>query len=105
MSKVTSKLQVTIPKAIAEKYCIKPGDEIEFKPAGTQIRVVPPQGRRKRLSRAELLRLFDEEEVRIQDRWKNVTVIEPVGDRGWTREDLYRQDGRSRGEPANGESD
>ena len=33
MAKVTSKLQVTIPKAIAEQYGIKPGDEIEFRPS------------------------------------------------------------------------
>ncbi len=38
MSKVTSKLQVTIPKVIAEQYGIKPGDEIEFVPAGEVIR-------------------------------------------------------------------
>jgi AbrB family looped-hinge helix DNA binding protein len=30
MAKVTSKLQVTIPKAIADRYRIRPGDEIEF---------------------------------------------------------------------------
>ncbi len=39
MSKVTSKLQVTIPKVIANQYGIKPGDEIEFLPAGESIRV------------------------------------------------------------------
>ncbi len=42
MSKITSKLQVTIPKAIADQYGIKPGDEIEFQPAGDVIRVIPP---------------------------------------------------------------
>jgi AbrB family looped-hinge helix DNA binding protein len=29
MGKVTSKLQVTVPKAIAQRYGIRPGDEIE----------------------------------------------------------------------------
>jgi AbrB family looped-hinge helix DNA binding protein len=32
MSKVTSKLQITIPKALAERYGIHPGDEIDFEP-------------------------------------------------------------------------
>jgi AbrB family looped-hinge helix DNA binding protein len=105
MSKVTSKLQVTIPKAIAEQYGIKPGDEIEFQPAGPQIRVVPPGKSRGRLSRAERLRLFDEEEGRIRERWKKLTVREPVEGRGWTREELYLENGRARGESSDGEPD
>ena len=34
MSKVTSKLQVTLPKTIADRYGIQPGDEIEWSAAG-----------------------------------------------------------------------
>jgi AbrB family looped-hinge helix DNA binding protein len=34
MPKVTSKLQLTVPKAIAEQYGIRPGDELEWIPAG-----------------------------------------------------------------------
>ena len=34
MSRVTSKLQVTIPKAVADRYGIAPGVEIAFEPAG-----------------------------------------------------------------------
>ena len=30
MSKVTSKLQVTVPKAAAERYGIRPGDAIDW---------------------------------------------------------------------------
>ena len=37
MAKVTSKLQVTVPKAIAEQYSIRPGDEIDWAPAGDVI--------------------------------------------------------------------
>ena len=40
MAKVTSKLQVTVPKALAEKYAIRPGDEIAWEAAGDVIRVV-----------------------------------------------------------------
>ena len=41
MSKVTSKLQLTVPKAIADKYGIRPGDELDWVAAGDSIR--PPQ--------------------------------------------------------------
>jgi AbrB family looped-hinge helix DNA binding protein len=47
MSKVTSKLQVTLPKAIAERFNIKPGDQIEWEAAGETIRVVPARKRTK----------------------------------------------------------
>jgi len=45
MAKVTSKLQLTVPKAIADRYGIKPGDELEWIPAGDVIRVVPGNSR------------------------------------------------------------
>jgi AbrB family looped-hinge helix DNA binding protein len=47
MSKVTSKLQVTVPKSIADRFNIKPGDNIEWEAAGEIIRVVPPRKRAK----------------------------------------------------------
>jgi len=59
MSKVTSKLQVTIPKTLADRYGIRPGDEIEWEAAGAFIRVIPPGGGRSRLDSAERLRVFD----------------------------------------------
>ena len=42
MAKVTSKLQVTMPKALAARYGIAPGDDIAWEAAGDVIRVVPP---------------------------------------------------------------
>ena len=42
MAKVTSKLQLTVPKAIADRYGIRPGDELDWVPAGDAIRVIPP---------------------------------------------------------------
>jgi bifunctional DNA-binding transcriptional regulator/antitoxin component of YhaV-PrlF toxin-antitoxin module len=36
---VTFKLQLTVPKAIADQYGICPGDELEWIPAGESIRV------------------------------------------------------------------
>ncbi len=98
MAKVTSKLQVTIPKAIADAYGIAPGDEIEFRPAGEVIRVVPPSTpKRRRLSVAERLRLFDESTARVRELQEDLELPdEPPADRGWTREELYTR-GRDSG--------
>ncbi len=94
MSKVTSKLQVTIPKAIAAQYGIEPGDQIEFRPAGDVIRVIPPEARTfGRLSVEERLRIFDEATKRQEEREKTMKrPSTPPKDRGWTREELYDRD-------------
>lgn len=89
-SKVTSKLQVTIPKALAERFGIRPGDEIEWEPAGSFIRVVPAGATRLRLEDVEeRLRLFDEATERQRTREGSNPPAGGLGDRGWTREDLY----------------
>lgn len=94
MSKVTSKLQVTLPKALAERYGIHPGDEIEFEPAGDVIRVLPPGRRAPRLDAAERLRLFDQATERQRARERRTPAPEGSGDRGWAREDLYERSER-----------
>ena len=37
MAKVTNKLQVTVPKAIADRFGIRPGDDITFQIEGNAI--------------------------------------------------------------------
>jgi len=105
MAKVTSKLQLTVPKAIADRYGIRPGDDLDWIPAGDAIRVVrsrldKPQGR----TIAERLALFDQAterqrrreispeptEIPAEPDWKPHEIA-----RGWRREDLYTR-GRSR---------
>ena len=95
MSKVTSKLQVTVPKALADRYQIRPGDDIRFEEAGEVIRVVPADAGRQpgRLDVASRLRLFDAATHRQRAREAERPARLSDG-RGWTREDLYRR-GRS----------
>jgi len=98
MSKVTSKLQVTLPKVIADRFGIRPGDEVDWQVAGEVIHVIPPPHRRPpRLSTAERLRLFDEATVRQRAYEAQIKAelgeIEQPKDRGWTREDAYRRGG------------
>lgn len=90
MAKVTSKLQVTLPKRLAEAHGIAPGDRIEFESSGNDIRIVTEAGKRPcELSREERLRLFDEATGRIQERAGRLPESTEAGQRGWTREDLY----------------
>lgn len=107
MAKVTSKLQLTVPKAIAERYKIRPGDSLEFVPAGEVIRVIPQksagtsQHSRSVEERLTLFRQMLERQRRREGRpgrvgeplerpWKPHEIA-----RGWRREDLYTR-GRTR---------
>jgi bifunctional DNA-binding transcriptional regulator/antitoxin component of YhaV-PrlF toxin-antitoxin module len=107
MAKVTSKLQLTVPKVIANQYGIKPGDELQWIPAGDAIRVIPQSSRGappNARSVAERLILFHKMVERQRRREKSSEKIsEPTGrrpkpheiERGWRREDLYTR-GRPR---------
>ena len=95
MAKVTSKLQVTVPKAIAQQFGIRPGSEIEWIPAGEVIRVVPPHRRRPGRNVETRLKLFDQATERQRARDEARPRGTRVVTRGWSREDLYRH-GRAR---------
>ena len=90
-SKVTSKLQVTIPKVLADQYGLVPGDEIAWRAAGPEIRLIPP--RAPELSLEERLKLFDAVLKRQRSREKARGTVEVAADRGWTREELYGRGG------------
>jgi bifunctional DNA-binding transcriptional regulator/antitoxin component of YhaV-PrlF toxin-antitoxin module len=110
MAKVTSKLQLSVPKVIADAYGIKPGDQLDWFPAGESIRVIPAKARRAgaHLGSVEMrLKLFRQMLERQRQREINPLRIEEAGnraerppkpheiERGWRREDLYTR-GRSR---------
>jgi len=90
MAKVTSKLQVTVPKAIADRYGLKPGDEIEWIAAGETIRVVPA-GRAPTIDVKLRLKLFDAATERQRRRQAHRRVTRALKDRAWRREDVYRR--------------
>ncbi len=93
---MTSKLQVTLPKALARQYRIEPGDEILWVAAGDAIRIVPARARTHSDTAEARLRLFDKatERQRERDTSKKARTREPR-QRGWKREELYQR-GRSR---------
>jgi AbrB family looped-hinge helix DNA binding protein len=94
VAKVTSKYQVTVPRAIAEEFKIRPGDEIDWVAAGEIIRVVPSVRKTASDDRESRLRLFDQATERLRNRAARRRE-KPSRDRGWRREDLYTR-GRSR---------
>ncbi len=98
MAKVTSKLQLTVPKAIASQYGIRPGDRVELTPAGEAIRLVPIKRRPKPIGAAERVRIFEGIMKRVDERAAkhNGRSAQRAGNRGWTREDLYNGRGLSR---------
>jgi bifunctional DNA-binding transcriptional regulator/antitoxin component of YhaV-PrlF toxin-antitoxin module len=98
MAKVTSKLQLTLPKAIADQYKIRPGDDLDWLPAGEAIRVIKRSAAESAQSATleQRLHLFDEATARQtkRERTKKMAKAEATGraaDRGWTREEIYRR--------------
>ncbi|MBN1459363.1 MAG: AbrB/MazE/SpoVT family DNA-binding domain-containing protein [Armatimonadetes bacterium] len=90
MSKVTSKLQVTVPKAVADQYGIRPGDEVDWVPAGDSVRLIPAGKPRPVLDVDARLKLFDQATER--QRRREECVVETGHERkarGWTRDELY----------------
>ena len=94
MAKVTSKRQVTVPKALADRYGIEPGAELEWQAAGDVIRVIPPGQRPRATSVETRLELFDaateRQNGRQQGRPRGGT---PPTERGWTRDELHERGG------------
>ena len=89
MVKVTSKLQVTVSKALAAELEIRPGDEVDWAVSGNGLRVTRSRDRRQPLDLATRLRLFDQATDRQRLREHNAQPIRPGSDRGWSREDLH----------------
>lgn len=96
MARVTSKLQVTIPRRLARECGIEPGAEIDWAAAGEGIRITPAN----RVESVETgrveqrLALFDRATERQKKRQRNRSQVK-ASERGWAREDLYER-GRTR---------
>ena len=95
MAKVTSKLQITVPKTLAAELGIHPGDDIDWTVSGNGLRVTPSTDRRPALDRESRLRRFDEATERQRRRRQDVEPVPARGARGWSREELYDR-GRTR---------
>jgi len=100
---VTSKLRLTVPKKIADQYGIRPGDELEWIPAGESIRVELVRRKARagqQLSAEEGMALFEANMERVdrlqaeqmkEARESNAPSMREK--RGWTREELCEDRG------------
>jgi len=88
MSKVTSKLQVSVPKSLAERYGIRPGDDVQWEAAGEIIRVIPPRRTVPQRTRDERLEIFDQA-TRRQAQRQAGREVSTSSERGWSRDELY----------------
>jgi AbrB family looped-hinge helix DNA binding protein len=88
MSKVTAKLQITLPKAIADRFSIRPGDEIEWRTTRDAIHILPPGAQGRPLDVEQRLALFDQATLRQRERQAKRRSPAAKG-RGWTRDELY----------------
>lgn len=83
---------MTIPKAIADKFAIVPGDELDWVATPDAVRVVPAKALKRPPSVAARLRLFDAATERQTARQLHAPRSK-ASNRGWTREELYDRGG------------
>jgi bifunctional DNA-binding transcriptional regulator/antitoxin component of YhaV-PrlF toxin-antitoxin module len=94
MAKVTGKLQITLPKALAELCGIQVGDELELRPIGKSIQIDRRSRRDTSDLRRDRLAHFDQASTRQRNRERR-TQLDAARTRGWTRAELYTR-GRTR---------
>ena len=86
---MTSKLQVTLPKPLAEQLGVRPGDEFDWEVSARALHIVP-RGASSGLAavdRAARFRASVERQLRLQA--ERGVVPQKEADRGWTRDELY----------------
>ena len=86
---------MTVPKTLAQRYGIRPGDEIVWQAAGDVIRLLPQRAGAATDSVSQRLAIFDQSEARQRRRQRGRGKRKTVNDRGWKREELYER-GRAR---------
>ncbi len=91
MTRVTGKLQITLPKRLAQAFGIRVGDEVELVASGRHIAILPPGSVPQTVPVEDRLREFDQatERQRQREQRDARTMAEPGQGRGWTREGLY----------------
>jgi AbrB family looped-hinge helix DNA binding protein len=94
MAKVTGKFQITLPRAIVDRFGIRVGDELELRPIGRSIQIDRRTTPEASQLRRERLAYFERATTRQRTRERTRALV-PTRSRGWTREELYVR-GRSR---------
>lgn len=90
MATLTSKYQLSLPKAVAQKAGLSPGDELDCELAGDVIRVRRRQAKTAARSTTDRLTLFDLATERQERR--NRTNSDRATERGWSRDELHERE-------------
>ena len=93
VAKVTGKLQITLPKALAERCGIRVGDDLELRVVGRSIQIDRRSPRDSAQLRRERLTQFDQATARQRARDRVQPRPASARSRGWTREELYDRGG------------
>jgi AbrB family looped-hinge helix DNA binding protein len=89
MARITSKYQLTLPKAVAEQVGLKPGDEVDCELSGDQIRIrSTDRASAQPRSIVEQLTYFDMATERQRHR-EHTRTGSSATNRDWTRDELY----------------
>jgi bifunctional DNA-binding transcriptional regulator/antitoxin component of YhaV-PrlF toxin-antitoxin module len=94
VAKVTGKLQITLPKALADRCGIRVGDELTLRLVGNSIQVDKRPARDASGTARDRLAHFDAATARQRSR-ERAASLGPARSRGWSREQLYDR-GRAR---------
>lgn len=90
---MTSKLQLTVPKSIAEAYRIAPGSELIFEAAGEVIHLRHQRANVAPDKDARLQRFQQawQRQLGRNQRYQGEQQSTDITNRGWTREELYER--------------
>lgn len=88
MAKVTGKLQITLPKALADQSGIRVGDDLDVRLVGRSIQIDRRPASDDKGGRQERLEHFDQATKRQRARQAGARLHRGRS-RGWTREELY----------------
>jgi AbrB family looped-hinge helix DNA binding protein len=91
MAKLTAKYQLTLPKAVAQRAGLKPGDDVDCESADEIVRIRrKAKSRMQPYSKTDRLILFDLATERQTRRQRSSPVADGIS-RGWTRDELYER--------------
>jgi AbrB family looped-hinge helix DNA binding protein len=91
MTKLTAKYQLTLPKGIAERAGLRPGDDVDCEPANEMVRIRrKAKSRTQPYSKTDRLVLFDLATERQVHRQRSAPIADE-STRGWTRDELYER--------------
>ena len=103
MGKITSKYQLTLPRKIADRLGVQPGDDVDWQPLAEGARLLPR--RTAGIQSAPLdrrIELFDQATARQRARdgaraaTRPETRASAADERDWSRGELYETRGRTR---------